>query len=184
MHEVRLQGICTISLNCLSTLQWQIQGRARGPPPPSPPPLFLDQTEAQRAEKIWGRPVPPPLLSKGLDDRPHLISRSGSGTTLVHLEGNSILDILWSLVRAWTMWFTSIFLLRHVVLAAIYLDFTKPWSCKNGRKNEKIDMYDFPAHDCTQELNSSPYFSSIDRQCKGPSLSRKIVEIQKFCSYW
>ena len=74
-------------------------------PAPAPPPLFLDQTEARRAEKIWGetRPPavpPPPLLSKGLDDRPHLISRSGSGTALVHLEGNSILDILWSLVRA------------------------------------------------------------------------------------
>ena len=26
---------------------------------------------------------------------------------------------------------------------------------------EKIDMCDFPLHDCTQEQNSSPYFSSI-----------------------
>ena len=33
-------------------------------------PLFLDQTEARRAEKIFLTPVPPPLLSKGLDDRP------------------------------------------------------------------------------------------------------------------
>ena len=59
MHDVRLLGICTISLNFLSTLQWQIQGRARGPPPLPPPPLFLDQTEAQRAEKIWGETSPP-----------------------------------------------------------------------------------------------------------------------------
>ena len=99
MHDVRLLGICTISLNFLSTLQWQRQGRAWGPPPP--PPLFLDQTE-----KIWGEtsppavPPPPLLLFKGLDDRLYLISRSGSGTALVHLEGNSILDILCSLVRA------------------------------------------------------------------------------------
>ena len=45
-----------------------------------PPPLFLDQIEARRAEKKFGGgPVFP--LSKGLDDRPPpLISRSGSGT--------------------------------------------------------------------------------------------------------
>ena len=41
-------------------------------------------------------------------------------------------------------------------------------------------MYDFPVHDYTQEQNGSPYFSSIVRQCKWPSLSRKIVVIQKF----
>ena len=33
------------------------------------PPLFLDQTQAQRGEKIWGGDRPPPL-SPGLDDRP------------------------------------------------------------------------------------------------------------------
>ena len=42
-------------------------------------------------------------------------------------------------------------------------------------------MYEFPVHHCTQEQNGSPYFSSIVRQCKWPSSSRKIVEIQKFC---
>jgi len=50
--------------------QWRIQGRglgARSPPPP-PPTLFLDQTEARRAEKIFGDR--PRSLSKGLDD-PH-----------------------------------------------------------------------------------------------------------------
>ena len=35
----------------------------------APPPLFLDQTEAQRAAKMFLETFPPPL-SKGLDDRP------------------------------------------------------------------------------------------------------------------
>ena len=84
MRDMRLQGICTISLNFLSTLQWQIQGRG---------PLFVDQTEAQRAQKnflgdqappylmVWmtAPPPPPPTLFEGLD-------------------GNSILDILCSLL--------------------------------------------------------------------------------------
>ena len=30
---------------------------------------------------------------------------------------------------------------------------------------DKIDMYDFPLHDCTQEQNGSPHFSYIVRQC-------------------
>ena len=42
-------------------------------------------------------------------------------------------------------------------------------------------MYEFPVHDCAQEQNGSPYFSSIVRQCKWPSSSRRIVEIQKLC---
>ena len=42
-------------------IQWRIQ--AKGPF------LFLDQTEARRAEKFFWRP--PPALSKGLDDRAH-----------------------------------------------------------------------------------------------------------------
>ena len=49
-------------------------------------------------------------------------------------------------------------------------------------------MYDFPVHvwwswvhDCPRDQNGSPYFSSIVRQCKWPSLSREIVEIQKIC---
>ena len=42
-----------------------------GPGGVRPPPLFLDQTEARRAEKhFFGRPPPP--LSKDLDDRPPL----------------------------------------------------------------------------------------------------------------
>ena len=35
----------------------------------SPPPLFLDQTEAQKAKKKFFGDHPPPPLSKGLDDR-------------------------------------------------------------------------------------------------------------------
>ena len=152
MHDVRLLGICTISLNFLSTLQWQIQGRARGPPPLPPPPLIFRPNWGPKGRKNWGgdqsprRPPPPLLLSKGLDDRLHLISRSGSGTALVHLECNSILDILWSLVRAWTMWFTSIFC--YVTLPwQQYI-----WISQNrgpAKMAEKTDMYDFPAHDCT-----------------------------------
>ena len=45
------------------TEQWRIQGRGR-------PPLFVDQTEAQRAEKQFfetAPPPPPPTLSEGLD---------------------------------------------------------------------------------------------------------------------
>ena len=44
-------------------------------------------------------------------------------------------------------------------------------------------MYDFvPVQNCTQEQNGSPCFSSIVRQCEWPSLSRKIVKIQKFAT--
>ena len=59
-------------------------GRSRGG---ARPPLFLDQTEGRRAEKIFFCDRPPlisgsgwpPLhpLSRGLDDRPPLISGSG-----------------------------------------------------------------------------------------------------------
>ena len=50
--------------------QRQIQGRGtRGPDPAVP--LFLYQTEARRAEKIFfgDQPHPPPPRSQGLDDR-------------------------------------------------------------------------------------------------------------------
>ena len=45
---------------------------------PSPPPFISDQTEAQRAEKIFWETAPPPPLSQGLDDRSPLIWRSRS----------------------------------------------------------------------------------------------------------
>ena len=41
----------------------------KGPGGPAPPPLFLDQTEAQKAKKNFFGDHPPPPLSKGLDDR-------------------------------------------------------------------------------------------------------------------
>ena len=45
--------------------------------------------------------------------------------------------------------------LRHVTMVAKFLDLNRPWSCKYGRKKDKIDMYDFPEHDCTQQQNVS-----------------------------
>ena len=58
-----------------STGQWQWRMQGRGPGSPDSP-LFLDQTEVRRAEKIifWDLPasipgcgwLPPPLLSEGL----------------------------------------------------------------------------------------------------------------------
>ena len=59
--------------------QWWIQGRGSGG---LVPPLFLDQSEAWRAEKIFlGDWPPPPPLFKGLGDQPpSLISRSWSTT--------------------------------------------------------------------------------------------------------
>ena len=49
------------------------------------------------------------------------------------------------------------------------------------KKNEKNGLYNFGVYECTREQNGNPYFCSIVRRCKWPSLSRKIVEIQKFC---
>ena len=38
----------------------------------------------------------------------------------------------------------------HVTMVAKFLDLNKLWSCKSGRKkNEKIDVYDFPGMICT-----------------------------------
>ena len=48
------------------------------------------------------------------------------------------------------------------------------------QKKEKINIYDFPVHDCTQGQNGSPYFSSIVSQGNRPSLSRNIVESRNF----
>ena len=48
-------------------------------PGEGPRPLFLDQTEARTLENNF---LGLPPLFRGLDDRPPLISRSGSGTAL------------------------------------------------------------------------------------------------------
>ena len=59
-------------------IQWWIQGRAGG----APLPLFLDQTEAQKAkEKFFWRPGPP--LSQGLDDPPPFLKVLGYPINLV-----------------------------------------------------------------------------------------------------
>ena len=46
------------------------------------------------------------------------------------------------------------------------------------RKNENVDMYDFPLHDCTQEQNGSSFDNANGLRCQ-----RKIVDIQKFCCH-
>ena len=72
--------------------------------------------------------------------------------------------------------------LRHVAMVARLLDLMKLWSCKYGRKKTtKLTCMTFLCMvEFMQEQNGSPYVSSIIRQCKCPSLSRKIVEIQKY----
>ena len=62
------------------------RGGARGAQTAPPRPLFLDQTEAQRAEKNFfgDRPPPPAYLRVWIT--PLLISRSGSATALLHFE--------------------------------------------------------------------------------------------------
>ena len=40
-------------------IQWRVQGRAPPPPHTTTPPLFLDQTEAQKAEKVYFLRPPP-----------------------------------------------------------------------------------------------------------------------------
>ena len=57
-------------------------------------------------------------------------------------------------------------------MVAKFLDLNKP----------SYDKYDI-VHDCNHEQNGSLYFSSIVLQCKWPSLSRRIVGIQKFCHH-
>ena len=52
-----------------------------GPRGPGPP-LFLDQTEAQRDEKCVFKNRPPPL-SPGLDDRPPLLPSEGLDPQLI-----------------------------------------------------------------------------------------------------
>ena len=52
------------------------------------PPLFLDQTEARRAEKILGGGTGPPL-SQGLDDCPRLLSE-GLDLLVMYVAGTMI----------------------------------------------------------------------------------------------
>ena len=59
----------------------------KGPVGYSPSPLFLDQTEARRAEKnfLGDRHTPPPL-SKGLDDRSPPPTYQRLDPALLHLQ--------------------------------------------------------------------------------------------------
>ena len=66
--------------------------------------------------------------------------------------------------------------LRHVAMVAKLLDLNKAWSCKYGRKKKTKQKRKnlacmTPVHDCTLDQNGSPYFPSIARQRKWPSLS-------------
>ena len=48
--------------------------------------------------------------------------------------------------------------LNHVALVAIFLDLNKPCYCRYERKlRKKVDIYDFPVQDYTQEQNGNPY---------------------------
>ena len=70
-------------------LQWQIQGRGLG----GPPPLFLDQTVA-RWEKIFFLKTDPPPLSQGLDDRPPLPLSDGLDPPLCYTITNHKLVVI------------------------------------------------------------------------------------------
>ena len=50
--------------------------------------------------------------------------------------------------------------------------FQQIWQEKKKVNNKKV-MYDFPVDDFTQKKNGSLLFSSVVRQCKWRSLSRK-----------
>ena len=71
--------------------------------------------------------------------------------------------------------------LRHVAMVVNFSIWKNLGPANMAEKSENnADMYDFPKLDCTKKQNGSPYVSSIVRQCKWPSLSRKIAEIQKY----
>ena len=77
--------------------------------PPSPTPLFLDQTEARRAEKIGGGGVETGLIAGRPSPHP-LISRSGSGTDNNHTIEDCMRDLLEDALHlaARTLLFTGI----------------------------------------------------------------------------
>ena len=75
-------SVRTEYLALLVSLQWWIQGRGPGRPPPA---LLLDQTEAKGPKKHFCRRVPPlPYLRVWVTAPPPLISRSGSGSSLIN----------------------------------------------------------------------------------------------------
>ena len=68
-------------------------------------------------------------------------------------------------------------------MVATFLDLkqNRPDPANIAEKTKKLTCMTFRFSDCTQEQNGSPQLSSTVRQCKWPSMSRTIVEIQKFC---
>ena len=73
----RVEDVFFFFLNVHYPTQWRIQGR--GPGGSGSLPLFFDQNEARRAEKIFLETVPPlPYLSVWMTAPPPLIWRSGS----------------------------------------------------------------------------------------------------------
>ena len=80
-------------LSICATYQLSLSGGSRGGPP-----LFLDQTEARRAEKnVFGDPTPP--LSKGLDDQdPSLSQGLDTVLSLTCLFYKTPVSLLWPVV--------------------------------------------------------------------------------------
>ena len=73
-----------------NNFQWWIQGR--GPGGGRPPPLFLDENEARRAEKIFFEAGPPPYLRVWMTGPPPPpIWKSGSATDFVSAQLNVFL---------------------------------------------------------------------------------------------
>ena len=58
--------------------------------------------------------------------------------------------------------------LRHTAMVATFVDLSRnrPDPANIAEKTKKIDIYDVPVPNCTQEHNGSPQLSSIVRQCK------------------
>ena len=59
-----------------------------GPGGARAPALFLDQTEARRAEKMFFETAPPPHFCQGLDDRPPSPLSEGLDPPLIYIAWN------------------------------------------------------------------------------------------------
>ena len=71
--------------------------------------------------------------------------------------------------------------LRHIaVVENFWISTNHGPAIEAKKKNEKIDMQDFPVHDYIQEKNGSPYFSSMVGQCK-PFQEQQLLRFRKFC---
>ena len=66
--------------------------------------------------------------------------------------------------------------LRHVAVDAKFLDLNKLQIWRK-KKNEKIDMYDFPVHDCTREEKVALFFNRSTMQMA----VLQLVSVKKDC---